>query len=59
MNTSSAPSLVKYIPPYPSGMPAGLIIILQVIWIKAMLRLGRLEAKVNFIEGGMKPWVDP
>lgn len=56
--TSSASLPAQSVPPRPRGIPYGLILISEAMWIEVMTKLAILEAKVDHMEGGIKPWLD-
>lgn len=39
-------------------MPSRLVMISQALWIEDMTMLDILEARVGYMEGGMRPWLD-
>lgn len=50
--------MVQSVPPYPRGMPFGLIHISQAIWTEAMTILGMLQAKLCNMEGYIKSYIN-
>lgn len=54
IGTYSAPPLVQSIPPSLWDMPTGLYMISQAMCNDIMTRLATLEAKVSYMEGGVK-----
>lgn len=57
MSNSSAPPLGQSMPFRPRGMPSGVMIILQAMWIEVVTYLATLATKVTNIEGGVKSWM--
>lgn len=58
VGTSGAPPLVQSVPPRPRDKSSRLMMILQELWTEVMTKLDTLDAKVDYMEEDVKPWLD-
>lgn len=56
--TFSSLPLVQFVPTRTRGMPSGVKLISQSIWTEDITRLVKLEAKVVYVEWGVKNLID-